>query len=309
MKNKIIIICGPTAVGKTKYAIEIAKSFNGEIVSADSMQLYKHLDIGSAKPTKEELSQVKHYLVDEMDPKEPFSVAEYQKNAKNSINEIFEKGKVPVITGGTGLYVNSLIYDMDFSIPPVTNEYRQKLEKIAKEKGNKYVHHMLMEKDYDAAERIHHNSVIRVIRALEVIELGEKVKPFEASFIKTKDYEYILIGLSRERDELYERINKRVEILIEKGLMNEIKGLLDMGLTQSNISMKGIGYKELIGHLNGEYSLEYAIDLVMKNSRNYAKRQMTWFKRYNDIKWFNLSEYENDDKAIEEIKLWLSKNK
>jgi len=309
MNSKIIIICGPTAVGKTKYAIEIAKSFNGEIVSADSMQLYKHMDIGSAKPTKEELAQVKHYLVDEIDPQEPFSVAEYQKMAKLTIKEIFKKGKVPIISGGTGLYVNSLIYDMDFSKPPATNEYRKELEAIAAEKGNETVHHMLSEKDHEAAERIHPNSVRRVIRALEVIKLGDKVKPFEASFVKTNDYEYILIGLSREREELYERIDRRVDILLEKGLLDEIKGLLEMGLCESNISMKGIGYKELIGHLKGEYDLAFAIDLVKKNSRHYAKRQMTWFKRFKDIIWFNLSEYADDDEAIEEIKLWLLKNK
>lgn len=309
MKRKIIIICGPTAVGKTKYAIEIAKAFNGEIVSADSMQLYKHMDIGSAKPTLEELNQVKHYLVDDIDPKEPFSVAEYQRRAKLAIEDIFSKGKTPVISGGTGLYVNSLIYDMDFSKPPVTTVYRKELEALACEKGNEFVHNLLLKEDREAAERIHPNSVRRVIRALEVIQLGEKVKPFEESFIKTKDYDYVLIGLSRERQELYDRINRRVEILMECGLVDEIKGLLDRGLTESNISMKGIGYKEMIGHINGEYDLAFAVDLVMKNTRHYAKRQMTWFKRYHDISWFNISDYANDEKAIEEIMEWLLKNK
>lgn len=309
MNKKIIIICGPTAVGKTKYAIEIAKAFNGEIVSADSMQLYKQMDIGSAKPTAEELSQVRHYLVDEVDPKELFSVAEYQKRAKHVIDEIFSKGKIPVISGGTGLYVNSLIYDMDFSKPPVTTEYRKELEALASEKGNKFVHDILAEKDKEAAERIHPNSVRRVIRALEVIQLGDRVKPFEESFVETKDYKPVLIGLSRNREELYERINKRVEILMENGLVDEIKGLLDIGLTEANISMKGIGYKEIIGYLKGEYDLEFSVDLVKKNTRHYAKRQMTWFKRYNNINWFNISDYDDDEKAIEEIKGWLLKNK
>lgn len=309
MKRKIIIICGPTAVGKTKYAIEIAKAFHGEIVSADSMQLYKWMDIGSAKPTEEELAQVQHYLIGEIDPKEPFSAAEYQQRAKLAIKEIFSKGKTPVISGGTGLYVNSLIYDMDFSKPPVTTEYRKELEVLAMENGNEFVHHLLLEKDGEAAARIHPNSVRRVIRALEVLQLGERVKPFEESFVKTKDYEVVLIGLSREREELYDRINKRVELLLDKGLVDEIKGLLDRGLTIADISMKGIGYKEIIGFIQGDYDLATAIDLVKKNTRHYAKRQMTWFKRYKDISWFNLSDYAGDEKAIEEITGWLLKNK
>lgn len=308
MKRKIIILCGPTAVGKTKYAIEAAKTFDGEIVSSDSMQLYKYMDIGSAKPTPEELSQIKHYLVDQVDPREAFSVAEYQKLAKEAIEEIFDKGKTPIISGGTGLYVNSLIYDMDFARPPVSSEYRTTLEKQAVEQGNDFVHQLLRKKDPVAADRIHPNSVRRVIRALEIIELGEAVKPFEQSFIKTSDYEYILIGLTRDREELYARINQRVDLLIEAGLVDEIKGLLAMGLTENNISMKGIGYKELIGHLNGDYNLEFAVDLIKKNTRHYAKRQMTWFKRYEDIHWITISDFENDEQAIEEMKKWLLKN-
>lgn len=307
MNKKIIIICGPTAVGKTEFSIEIAKAFNGEIVSADSMQLYKYMDIGSAKPSMFELSQVKHYLVDEIEPTEMFSVALYQKKAKEAINCIFKINKIPIISGGTGLYVNSLIYDMDFSIKPESVEYRQTLEEIAKEKGNEYLHKMLFDKDSVAANRIHPNSVKRVIRALEIIHLGLQVKPFENSFITTNDYDYILIGLERDREELYDRINRRVDLLIDKGLVGEVEKLLEIGLTENNISMKGIGYKEIIGYLNGEYDFEYAIDLVKKNSRHYAKRQMTWFRRYKDINWFNISNFDNNEKAIEGIKIWLEK--
>lgn len=307
--KKIIIICGPTAVGKTKYAIEIAKTFNGEIVSADSMQLYKFMNIGSAKPTPEELGEIKHYLIDEIDPREVFSVAEYQKRAKLAIETVFSKGKTPVISGGTGLYVNSLIYDMDFSIQPISTDYRLELERLASEKGNEFVYGLLVEKDRDAAERIHPNSVRRVIRALEVIQLGDKVKPFEDSFVKTKDYSYVIIGLSRDREEMYERINRRVEILLQMGLVDEIRSLLNLGLTEFDISMKGIGYKEIIGYMKGTYDLDFAVDLVKKNTRHYAKRQMTWFKRYEDINWFNLSDFEDDELAIEEIKRWLLKNK
>lgn len=311
MNKEIIIIAGPTAVGKTKYSIEIAKAFNGEIVSSDSMQLYKYMDIGSAKPTAEEQAQVKHYLVDEIDPRERFSAAEYQKRAKNAIEQIFSQGKTPVISGGTGLYVNSLMYDMDFSSPPVGNEYRIKFEKLALEHGNEYVHKLLEEKDKEAAERIHPNNLRKVIRALEVAENSkEGIKSFEQSFVKTKDYEYKLIGLCRNREELYERINLRVDMLLDMGLVQEIKKLLDMGLTADNISMKGIGYKEIIGYFNGEYDLERAIYLVKRNTRHYAKRQMTWFRRYDDIKWFNISDYSNDDDdAVKEIITWLKENR
>ncbi|QHI73731.1 tRNA (adenosine(37)-N6)-dimethylallyltransferase MiaA [Aminipila terrae] len=310
MNREIIIVAGPTAVGKTKYAIEIAKNFNGEIVSSDSMQLYKFMDIGSAKPTQEEQNQVKHYLVDEIDPREPFSVAEYQKRARDAIEQIFSKGKTPVISGGTGLYVNSLIYEMDFSAPPVGNEYRKKLENLAAKHGNEYVHQLLSKQDSEAAARIHPNNLKKVIRALEVAENSEQgIQPFEKSFVKTSDYAYKLIGLSRNREELYERINLRVDMLLDMGLVDEIKGLLDMGLTSDSISMKGIGYKEIIGYLNGEYDLEHAVYLVKRNTRHYAKRQITWFKRYDDIKWFNISEYNSDDEAVKEIITWLRENR
>jgi tRNA dimethylallyltransferase len=310
MKKQIIIIAGPTAVGKTKYAIEIAKAFDGEIVSCDSMQLYKFMDIGSAKPTALEQAEVKHYLVDEIDPREPFSVAEYNKRAKAAIADIFSKNKTPIISGGTGLYVNSLIYDMDFSAPPVGNDYREKLEKLAAENGNEYLHNMLKTIDPVAAERIHVNNLKKVIRAIEVAEnAGEGIKPFEESFVQTKDYGYTLIGLSRDREELYDRVNLRVDMLLNMGLIDEIKGLLAMGLSDNNISMKGIGYKEIIGYMKGEYDLEQAVYLVKRNTRHYAKRQMTWFKRYKDIKWFNISNFPSDEEAIKEIITWLKKNR
>ena len=309
-KRQIIIIVGPTAVGKTKYAIEAAKALDGEIISSDSMQLYKFMDIGSAKPTPEEQAQVQHYLVDEIDPREPFSVAEYQKRAKAAIEEIFAKGKTPIISGGTGLYVNSLIYDMDFSAPPADKGYRQELEKLAEEKGNMFLYEMLQEKDPESAKRIHFNNTKKIIRALEVVEQsGSGIKDFEESFVKTKDYSYKLIGLTRDREELYNRIDMRVDILMDMGLLDEIKGLLDMGLNADNISMKGIGYKEIIGYMNGEYDLEEAVYLVKRNSRRYAKRQMTWFRRYDDIQWLNISEFKDDDEAIKEMLTWLKESK
>jgi tRNA dimethylallyltransferase len=310
LTDKIIVIAGPTAVGKTRFAIEAAQMLNGEIVSADSMQLYKHMNIGSAKPDAEELSRVKHHLVDEISPHEPFSVARYQKLAKAAIADIFKRGKQPVISGGTGLYINSLIYDMDFTATPAGDEYRRELEALAAARGNEYVHKLLSEKDTDGAERIHPNNLKKVIRALEVIEKSDsKIKPFEKSFIYTTDYMVELICLNRDRQKLYERIDKRVDMLIEKGLVSEVKSLLGMGLTEKNISMNGIGYKEIIGYFNEDYALEDAIDKIKQNTRNYAKRQLTWLRRYKDMKWFNLSEYPGDNEAVEDILKWLKRKK
>lgn len=308
MKKQILIIAGPTAVGKTEYAIATAKAIGGEIVSADSMQLYKYMDIGSAKPSPEELSQVKHYLVDEIDPREKFSVAQYQKLAKAAIREIFDKGRVPVISGGTGLYINSLIYEMDFAAPPSDEAFRKELEDMALKKGRDYIHSKLAELDPDAAARIHPNNVKKVIRAIEAAQNGNKVKDFDNAQVPAADYDVLLAGLTRDRAELYERINRRVDILIEKGLVEEVSSLMQMGLGYDDISMKGIGYKEIIGSLEGKYTIEEAIELIKKNTRHYAKRQLTWLRRYDNIKWFNLSSYEDKTMAMGDILKWLRIN-
>ena len=308
MKKYIIIIAGPTAVGKTEYAIEIAKAVNGEIVSADSMQLYKYMDIGSAKPSGEELSQIKHYLVDQIDPREKFSVVQYQKLAKAAIREIFNKGKIPVVSGGTGLYINSLMYEMDFAAPPSDEAFRKELETLAEQKGREYLHSRLAELDSDAAARIHPNNVKKVIRAIEAAENGSKIRAFDKASVPAADYEVLLAGLTRDRKELYERINRRVELLIKKGLVNEVSSLMQMGLGYDDISMKGIGYKEIIGSLEGRYTLDEAIELIKKNTRHYAKRQLTWLRRYDNIKWFNLSSYEDKTMAMGDILKWLRTN-
>lgn len=300
--RKVIFIAGPTAVGKTKYAIEIAKEFHGEIISADSMQIYKYMDIGSAKPTREELAQAKHYLVDEIDPRDEFSVAEYQVLAKKYIEDVFQNGKTPVVSGGTGLYLNSLLYEMDFSVMPKQDGLRKQLELEAEQYGAEHVHNRLKTLDKAAAERIHPNNLKKVIRAIEVFETtGEAIREFEESFVPTTDYSCILIGLTREREELYRRIDERVDQLINSGLVKEIEFLLEKGLTENSISMKGIGYKEIISCLHGEYDLEEAVRLVKRNTRHYAKRQLTWLRRYPDMLWFNLSEYETDKKALSDI--------
>ena len=302
-KRKVIIIAGPTAVGKTKYSIEIAKAFNGEIVSADSMQIYKYMDIGSAKPTKEELSQAKHYLVDEIDPRDEFSAAEYQLLAKKYIEQIFESGKTPVISGGTGLYINSLLYDMNFSVMPKQADFRKQLEREAELHGVLFVHDRLKALDPAAAERIHPNNLKKVIRAIEVLETtGEGIREFSESFVPTGDYGCVLIGLNRDREELYRRIEERVDELMKAGLVKEIESLLEKGLTENSISMKGIGYKEIIAYLHGEYDLSEAVRLVKQNTRHYAKRQLTWLKRYQNMIWFNLSEYESEAAALTDVK-------
>lgn len=291
MKNRIIpVIVGPTAVGKTECAIRIAQELDGEIVSADSMQIYRFMDIGSAKPTAEEQAAARHHLVDTIDPREPFSVAEYCRMARECIEDIFRRGKLPVISGGTGLYVNSLIYDMDFSAPPADRNLREKYQTIAQEKGAEYLHSLLAKVDSEAAARIHPNNVKKVIRAMEAAKSGEKIPSFENSFRRTSSYTCILIGLQRDRAELYDRINRRVDIMMEAGLEDEIRRLMDMGLSSEDISMKGIGYKELIDAMNGFSTTEEAVELIKRNSRRYAKRQMTWFRRYPDIRWFDLTE-------------------
>ena len=308
MKNTVIAVAGPTAVGKTKFAIEVARRFDGEVVSCDSMQLYKFMNIGSAKPDAEELAQVKHHLVDIIDPRVPFSVAEYQQLAKAAIADVMSRGKVPVISGGTGLYLNSLIYDMDFSSNPGDLTYRKELEKIAEEEGTEAVHRMLQNEDPDAAALIHPNNTKRIIRALERLHDGEgNVRPFSGILKETDDYEMILVGLTRERQELYDRINARVDILINNGLVDEVKELMAMGLTSDDISMKGIGYKEIIAFLNNEYDLATAVDTVKKYTRHYAKKQLTWYRRYDKINWLNISEFNSDEEAIEELISWLEK--
>lgn len=304
--DRIIIIAGATAVGKTEYSIEIAKTVGGEIISCDSMQLYKFMDIGSAKPAKEDLLQVRHYLIDVVDPREKFSVALYADMAKHAIKDILAKGCIPVVTGGTGLYMNALIYDMDFSAAPVCKGYRKKLKYIAAEQGYKYLHDMLREADPGAAERIHPNNLKKVIRALERASAEkEPIKDFSGLNKKTEDYEVILIGLKRDREDLYERINNRVDKIVKSDLTEEVSGLLAMGLTEDDISMKGIGYKEMIGYLNGRYDKDEAVRLIKRNTRHYAKRQMTWFRRYDDMKWFDLSRHRNSEDALEDIQNWL----
>ena len=300
-KTPLIILTGPTAVGKTDLSIKLSKELNAEIISADSMQIYKYMDVGSAKVTKEEMDGIKHYLIDEVTPDYPFSVSEFQERANKYIEEIREKGKNVLVTGGTGLYLNSLIYNMDFAKSDADNELREKLRIELEENGIDYMHNKLRELDIEASERIHKNNTKRVIRAIEVALSGEKMNDFSNDLKINEKYEPIIIVLNREREHLYKRIDKRVDIMMDNGLIKEVENLLEMGYSKDLISMQGIGYKEIIKYFDGEYDLDEAIEIIKRDSRRYAKRQLTWFRRYKDAKWFNLDEYEDNENLKKDI--------
>lgn len=298
MTTPLIILTGPTAVGKTDLSIQLAKAVDAEIVSADSMQIYKYMDIGSAKVTEEEMQGVKHYLVDEIEPDMPFSVSEYKRMAEEYIDEISSRGKNIIVTGGTGLYLNSLIYDMDFGKSDANQELREELKKELEANGPAYMYEKLVSLDKEAAERIHPNNTKRVIRAIEVAMSGEKMNDFSKDLRYNKKYRPIIIVLNRDRQALYDRINLRVDIMLKNGLIEEVKGLLEKGYTKDMISMQGIGYKEIIKYFDGEYTLDEAIEIIKRDSRRYAKRQLTWFRRYEDAKWFEIDKFD----SAEELK-------
>lgn len=281
MNNDLLIIAGPTAVGKSDLSVELAKKLNGEVISVDSMQIYKYMDIGSAKIPKEEMGGIPHYLIDCVDPHKEFSVAEFKELATEKIKDIQSRGKLPILVGGTGLYINSIICNMNFAESDKDEAYREELEKIAEEHGNEYLHEMLKNIDLESYNSIHFNNRKRVIRALETYKLTGK--PFSSFKAKNSIYEtsyniyYYVLNMDREK--LYDRINKRVDIMFEKGLLEEVKALKAMGLTDDMQSMKGIGYKEVLYYLDGKISLEQCIEMIKQGSRNYAKRQLTWFRK------------------------------
>ena len=281
MKQKLLVLGGPTAVGKTELSIKLAKELNGEIISADSMQIYKYMDIGSAKVTKDEMDGVEHHLIDIIEPDIPFSVADFKEYGDKAIKEILNKNKFPILAGGTGLYINSLTCNMTFTEAEKDEEYRIYLEKLCDENGNSYVHKMLKEIDPISYKEIHANNRKRVIRALEVHKLtGKPFSSYNAgeNFYKS-DYDVFYYVLTMNRERLYDRINKRVDIMIENGLLDECIKLKKMGYTPYMQSMQGIGYKEILYFLEGQISLEDAINMIKQGSRNYAKRQLTWFRR------------------------------
>lgn len=302
MKKRIIILAGPTAVGKTDTAIMLAQRLDGEIISADSMQVYRNMDIGTAKPSIEEKRGIPHYMLDIVNPDESFSVADFQKNCKFKIEELLLKNKIPIIAGGTGLYVNSLIYNMDFTRASSNTKLREELQMEAEQFGELYIHEKLKAIDPEAAARIHPNNIKKVIRAIEVFnETGDKIGDFSKDMSLNEEYDIFFIGLMRNREELYDRINIRVDMMIDQGLVDEVKGLLELGYTKELVSFKGLGYKEIVGYLEGEYSLDEAIRILKRDTRRYAKRQLTWFKRYENISWYNISNYSSSESLTEVI--------
>lgn len=292
MKKPLVILTGPTAVGKTELSIQLAKKINGEIISADSMQVYKYMDIGTAKITKEEMQGVPHYLVDELEPEDDFNVVKFQSLAKKYMDEIYSKGKIPIIVGGTGFYIQSIVYDIDFDENDADTAYRTRLEELAKEKGAAYLHQMLADVDAKAAEQIHENNQKRVIRALEFYEkTGKKISEHnETERQKESPYNFAYFVLTDDRKVLYDRINLRVDIMMEQGLMKEVEAMKARGLTRDMVSMQGIGYKELLAYLDGEYTYEAAVELLKQDTRHFAKRQLTWFRREKEVIWLDKSE-------------------
>lgn len=285
-KPKIFGVVGPTASGKTDYAIRLAQEYDGEVVSCDSMQIYRYMDIGTAKPSVEEMQGIPHHMINIASPDEIYSVARFVKEARVCIDDVLVRGKIPILCGGTGLYFDSIINNIDFAESVSNNDYRGELLKLAELNGNEYVHDMLNQVDPESAEIIHVNNLKRIIRALEIFHTTGKTKTqLDEESIKETIYDAEIFGLNRERAKLYERINLRVDIMMEMGLLNEVKKLIDMGISRNTTSMQAIGYKEIAQYLDGNCSLVEAVDAIKQESRRYAKRQITWFKRNKDINW------------------------
>lgn len=299
-KKPLIILTGPTAVGKTKASIGLAKAIGGEIISADSMQVYRHMDIGSAKITKEEMADVPHYLIDVLEPEEEFHVVRFQQMAKAAMADIYSRGKIPIIVGGTGFYIQALLYDIDFTENEGDSVYREKLEALAKEKGAAYLHGQLAMVDPKSAEEIHANNIKRVIRALEFYhQTGQKISEHnERERQKESLYQFCYFVLNDRRECLYERIDQRVDQMIRNGLVQEVQTLKERGCTKQMVSMQGLGYKEIFSYLEGDCSLEEAVYIIKRDTRHFAKRQLTWFKRERDVIWVQKDELNYDDKKL-----------
>ena len=295
-KPKIIVICGPTASGKTALSIQLAKKINGEIISADSMQIYKDMDIGTAKPSPDEMNGVKHYLIDNVSPTIRYSVANYKKDALSAIQEILEKGKTPIIVGGTGLYVDSLVNGIEYDDIEIDLDYRKELDKIADEKGLKELFDEAMKIDPIAMKKISQNDRKRIFRVLEIYHSTGKTKTQQEIESREKEnpYEFIVFGINMDREKLYERINKRVDIMIEQGLVDEVKSLMEK-YDELPTAIQGLGYKEVVAYLNNECSYEEMVETIKQESRRSAKGQLTWFRRNKQIIWLNgLNDIQNN---------------
>lgn len=299
-KRKLIILTGPTAVGKTSLSIGLAKSVGGEIISADSMQVYRHMDIGSAKIKKEEMRGIPHHLVDILSPREEFNVYLFQKLAKDAMEQIYGNGHIPVLVGGTGFYIQSVLYDIDFTESDTDTAYREELERLGAEKGAEYLHERLREVDEESAKAIHANNMKRVIRALEYFYLtGTPISEHNRlEREKESPYDFRYFVLNDDRERLYKRIEQRVDRMMEEGLVDEVRKLKEMGCRKEDVSMQGLGYKEILGYLDGELSLEQAVYLIKRDTRHFAKRQLTWFRRERDVIFVNKPDFGYDEERI-----------
>lgn len=303
-KNPLVILTGPTSVGKTALSIALAKAVNGEIISADSMQVYRHMDIGTAKITPEEMDGVPHYLIDELDPDEEFNVVRFQQLSKAYMQQIYSRNKIPILVGGTGFYIQAVLYDINFTENETDNSYRTELEQLLEERGADYLHDLLNKADPNSAITIHPNNSKRVIRALEYIKLtGDKISEHnKEQRSKESPYNFCYFVLNKDRATLYETINQRVDLMLKHGLLEEVKKLADLGYTGDLVSMQGLGYKELLEYLKGTYTLEEAIDILKRDTRHFAKRQLTWFKREKDVIWVDKDLYETDEEILVYLK-------
>lgn len=299
-KKPLVVLTGPTAVGKTKASIGLAKVIGGEIISADSMQVYEYMNIGSAKIRPEEMQGVPHYLIDDLKPWDEFHVVRFQQMAKNAMEQIYANGHIPIVVGGTGFYIQALLYDIDFTGTAQDDTYRAELENLVKEKGAAYLHNMLRKVDPKSAEDIHANNVKRVIRALEYYrQTGQKMSEHnEEERRKESPYEFVYFVLNAPREQLYARIDRRVDQMIEEGLVDEVKHLKELGCTKEMVSMQGLGYKEILAYLDGKYDLDTAVYTIKRDTRHFAKRQLTWFRRERQVTWIQKEVYDYDEDRI-----------
>lgn len=304
-KQPMVILAGPTAVGKTRLSIALAKKIGGEIISADSMQVYKYMDVGSAKITKQEMDGVPHHLIDILEPPEEFNVVLFQQKCKEALQGIYERGHIPIVAGGTGFYIQALLRDIDFTENEENKEYRESLEKLAAQRGPEWLHEMLRQVDPVSAREIHANNVKRVIRALEYYQLtGEPIsKHNEQERQKENAYNACYFVLNDLRERLYANIDLRVDTMLEQGLVEEVRRLRDMGCKRGMVSMQGLGYKEILDYLEGICTLEEAVYLIKRDTRHFAKRQLTWFKREPEVIWVNKNEMDYEDDRILEYML------
>lgn len=311
MKKPLVVLTGPTAVGKTKLSIDLAKALGGEIISADSMQVYKHMDIGSAKITEKEMDGVPHHLIDVLSPFEEFHIVRFQELAKKAVEDIYSRGRIPVFVGGTGFYIQAVTKDIDFTEGEEDKEYREELSRLAAEKGNEFLHEMLRNIDPKSAEEIHANNVKRVIRALEFYkENGFPISQHnEEQKQNETPYNLAYFVLNAPRELLYERIDRRVDEMMENGLMEEVQKLKDMGCRRDMTSMQGLGYKEILSFLDGEVPLEEAVRILKRDTRHFAKRQLTWFRRESDVIWLDKDKFSFDEEKILEYMLSVCKER